>query len=231
MGPIPMRVAELSVGVLVAGLTLGLGGQSPRGDSPASSEVSVRRDESLSANVYTIANEDCLIEWTVYSRKPNQGVVRHRSDCAGPLDTKARLIKLLLGKITESEGPGWEFKTLSWGRVFGDGERDATMAVRLAVAARKSPAWDMAAGKPRQGDINGLVRRIFREADITDELKRAFMTAGLRLEASAVEKVLVQQAGATPLRGNLSELGVPAGDKVPYDCQLWFSVQPGTQSK
>lgn len=227
-----MRVAELSVGVLVgAGLTLGLGGQSPRGDSPARSEVSIRRDESLRANVYTVVDEDCRVEWTVYLREPNRGVVRHWSDCPGPLDTKARLMELLLGKVMESEGPGWEFRTLSWGRVYGDGERDATMAVRLAVAARKSPAWDMAAGKPRQGDINGLVRHIFREAGITDELKRAFMTAGLRLEASAVEKVLVQRAGATPIRGSLSNHGVPAGDRVPYDCQLWFSVQPGTPSK
>lgn len=227
-----MRVAELSVGVLVgAGLTLGLGGQSPRGDSPARSEVSIRRDESLRANVYTVVGSGCRIEWTVFSREPNRGVVRHRSDCPGPLDVKARMIELLLGKVIESEGPGWEFRTLSWGRVFGDGERDATLALRLAVAAWRSPAWDTAAGEPRQGVINVLVRRIFREAGITDELKRAFMTAGLRIEASAVEKVLVQRAGATPIRGNLSKLGVPAGDRVPYDCQLWFSVQRGTPAK
>lgn len=197
----------------------------------AGPEVAVKRDEILRANVYTGTDGDCRIEWTVFGSEANRGVVRHRSDCSRPLGEQAPLIGRILKKVLESEDAGWEFRTLSWGRVFGDGERDATMAVRLAVAARKSPAWDAAAGRARQGDINGLVGRIFREAGIADELKRVFSIAGLRLEVSSVEKVLVQKAGAAQFWSDLSKRGVLAADKVPFDCQLWFSVQRGTQTK
>ncbi len=191
----------------------------------AEAGVSVEHDDASRQTVYTVRSGDCRISWTVYGTETNRGVVRHRSDCEGPLGEQAPWIGLVLHKVLESEGAGWEFRTLSWGRVYGDGQKDATIAVRLATAARRSTGWNAVAGKPKGGDINGWVRKLGRDSDIAAELRQVFASAGLKLEIASVEKVLVDRAGRLPFYGILSRQGVRPADKVPFDCQLWFSVR------
>ena len=99
------------------------------------------------------------------------------------------------------------------------------MAVRLALAAWRSADWNAARSRPRSGDINGYVRKLGRDSDIAAELRHVFESAGLKLEIASVEKVLVDKAGGLALYETLSRGGVQANDKVPFDCQLWFSVR------
>ena len=100
------------------------------------------------------------------------------------------------------------------------------MAVRLAAAALRSREWDRTRGVPRGGDINGWVRQLANEASIFEELRPVFQEAGLEIQLTSVEKVLVQQAGRLPFSDRLLEAGARRNDRVPFDCQAWFSVRP-----
>jgi len=191
----------------------------------AEAEVSVEHDEVSRQTVYTIRSADCRISWTAYGTTANRGVVRHRSDCGRPLGEQAPLIGLVLHKVIESQDAGWEFRTLSWGRVYGDGQKDATIAVRLASAAWRSTDWNVVSGRPKGGDINGWVRNLGRDSDIAAEPRQVFANAGLKLEIASVEKVLVDRAAGLPFYNMLSRQAVRPNDKVPFDCQLWFSVR------
>jgi hypothetical protein len=129
------------------------------------------------------------------------------------------LIAQLLQKVT---GP---YQTLSWGRLFPDGPTDSTMAVRLALAAKRSPGWDAARGKPRTGDINAFVRKLANDASIYEELRPMFRQAGLSIEMASVEKVLVLPAAKLPFFAQLQKEGVTARDRLPFDFQAWFSIR------
>ncbi len=169
---------------------------------------------------FTVRSGDCTISWEVLP--PNDHVViRHRSDCGLPLGEQASLIAELLRKLPAP------FQTLSWGRLCPDGARDVTMPVRLALAARRSPGWDARRGVPRAGDPNGFVRKLANDALIYGELQRVFAAAGLELRLAAVEKVLVLRARELPFFDRLRAGGARPSDRLPFDCQAWFSVRPG----
>ena len=125
----------------------------------------------------------------------------------------------------QSEGVADRFQTVSWGRLFPDGPTDSTMAIRLALAAKRSPAWDAAKGKPRTGDINAFVRKLANDAAIYEELRPVFRQAGLSIKLTSVEKVLVLPAGQLPFFERLRGKGVGARDRLPFDCQTWFSIR------
>jgi hypothetical protein len=128
----------------------------------------------------------------------------------------------------EADAQAAAFRTLSWGRLYPDGARDATMAVRLALVAKRSAEWDAARGAPRDGDINGWVRESANEEQIYAELIPVFREVGLEIRIASVEKVLVLPAGELPFSERLQEEGARAADKLPFDCQTWFSVSAGT---
>ena len=98
------------------------------------------------------------------------------------------------------------------------------LAVRLALAAKRSPEWDAARGAPRGGDINGWVRKLANDALIYEELRPVFREVGLEIRCASVEKVLILPAGKLPFFDKLREAGAQAKDKLPFDCQTWFSV-------
>ena len=191
-------------------------------------EVSVARDASVRQTVYAIGSGDCRISWTVHESELNRKVIRHRSDCAWPLAQQAPLLSLLLGKVLQEEGGAGRFTTLTWGRLYGDGAKDATMAARLALAARRAPDRDP---RPSSRDLNGGVKKLGRDAQIAAELETVFRDAGLELEISSVEKVLVVTAGSLPFFETLARHGVRRGDRVPYDCMLWFSIRPAEATR
>ncbi len=210
--------------LLACGLMLARpGGLRPENQGVSHDEdVLVERDPESADVIYTIASDDCRISWTVFGSETNRGVIRHRSDCGLPLAEQAPRIGKVLRKVMEAGA----FRTLSWGRLYPDGARDATMALRLAAAAVRSKEWDRTRGVPRGGDINGWVRRLANDASIFEELRPLFRDAGLEIELSSVEKVLVLQAGQLPFAGSLREAGARPNDRVPFDCQVWFSVRP-----
>jgi hypothetical protein len=184
---------------------------------------------------YKIAADNCTITWTVYTSELNRGVIGHRSDCSLSLREQAPLIAKLLRKVLETNGAG-RFHTLSWGRLYAYGNpnenADTTMAVRLALAAKRSPQWDSERGRPRNGkanglvDVNGSVRTLANNATIYKELQSVFAESGLELQLSSAEKVLIFRAGQMPFFKTLQKSGVRASDRLPFDCLTWFSVRP-----
>jgi len=218
---------SLTLILLACGLTLACTGErSPAAGGLRQDDVVVKRDPGLRETAYTISTGDCRISWTEYESGTNRGVVRHRSDCGLTLGEQAPLIGKLLRKVTESGADTAGFRTLSWGRLYPDGARDATLSLRLALAAKRSADWDPARGAPRSGDINGWVRNLANEARIYEELLPIFRESGLEIRLATVEKVLVQRAKLLPFFETLRDAGTRPEDRVPFDCQAWFSVRP-----
>jgi hypothetical protein len=210
------------VAVLVA---LGIVASCGAGRAPAPLEeparvkaVEVVDDDVARETRYMITSGDCRITWTVFKTAVNAGVIRHHADCRLGLGEQA----LLIGTLIERVGP---FRTLMWGRLYPDDARDSTMAARLAVAAVRSRSWDAVRGRPRAGEINSWTRRTMEEADVYAELKPVFAAKGMEIRLASLEKVLVQQAGKLDFFGELSGRGVSVADKVPFDCQTWFTVK------
>jgi hypothetical protein len=190
----------------------------PRPAESRGDEVRVERNSERQETTYTIAMGDCRISWTVYESEANRGVIRSRSDCGLSLGEQAPLIAKLLKKAPP-------FQTLSWGRLYPDGARDATMASRLALAAKNSAEWDAARGAPRGGDVNSWVRKVANDAEIYRELAPVFRDAGLAIRLESVEKVLVLRADKLPFFPKLAEGGAQPADRLPFDCQAWFSLR------
>jgi hypothetical protein len=197
-------------------------------------EVVVGQNPELQETEYKIAVENCTITWTVSSSELNLGVIGQHSDCALTLGEEAALIAKLLRKVLETRGKAGQLRSLFWGRLYpyGDpGNPNSTMALRLALAAKRSPQWDSIRGQPqsdntnRELDVNGFVRTLANDAAIYRELQPVFAAAGLELRLSSVEKVLILQAGQMPFFEGLRKSGVRASDLLPFDCLTWFSVR------
>ena len=201
-------------------LMLGCTGRRPQEDG-----VLVELNSRPPKTSYIVRSADCTISWEVYRSEANRGVIRHRSDCGLTLSEQAPLIAKMLRKVMETDVDAARFRTLSWGRLYPDGSRDATMAVRLALAAKNSAEWDAVRGAPRGGDIDGWVRKLSNDALIYEELKRIFRETGFDVHLASVEKVLVQQARELPFFDRLRAGGAQASDMLPFDCQAWFSVR------
>jgi hypothetical protein len=212
----------LAFGALVACT----GGRAPGGRGAPRDEVAVKHDPENRETDYTIVSGDCRITWTVYRTDTNRGVIRHRSDCGLALAEQAPLIGQVLRQVMAADAEAAGFRTLSWGRLYPDGARDTTLPARLALAAKRSAEWDAVKGAPRGGDVNGWVRKLANEALIYEELRPVFSQSGLDIRLASVEKVLVLPAGRLAFFEKLREGGVRAQDKVPFDCQTWFSVRP-----
>lgn len=201
------------------------GKYSPPARGMRQDEITIERNPQLQETTFVISSGDCRISWTVYESETNRGVIRHRSDCGLTLEEQAPLIDKLLRKVLLSGTDAAGFRTLSWGRLYPDGARDATLSLRLALTAKRSADWDPTRGKPRGGDINGWVRNLANEGAIYEELRPIFRQFGLEIRLATVEKVLVQKAKLLPFFDRLRAAGVRPDDRLPFDCQAWFSVR------
>ena len=217
----------LAVGVLVAcsGAEVPEKPREPAAGESRQDDVVVERSSEYRETSYMIAAGDCRIVWTIFGTEGNRGVIRHRADCGLPLSEQAPMIGRLLRRVMSSEVGAAGFRTLDWGRLCPDGVRDETMAVRLALAAKRSEEWDTAEGVPRDGDINGWARTVANAALIYQELRPVFLQAGMEIQLTTVEKVLVLEAGQLPFYEELGRHGVGAEERVPFDFQAWFSVR------
>ncbi len=193
------------------------------GSQPANT-VTVEIDSHLKQTTYSIAREDCRINWVVYSSEANRGVISHRCYCRLPLAEQAPLFAALLEKLVGNPPDHTKYHTLFGGRLYPDGKPNPEMAMRLMLAAKRSDGWDSVRGIPAGGDKNGFVRDLMNEASTYPELKAVFLKAGLDIRVSSVEKVLVLKAGELSFFNQLQGSDVKPADKLPFDCMTWFSI-------
>ena len=121
------------------------------------------------------------------------------------------------------------FRALSWGRLAPDQRVPHEMSYRLALAAFESPLWDKKRGRAKKGHENNCVVELANKTNIYREIKLIFAALNRSVRFSSAEKVLVMEARKLPFFDALKIHGVQPKDKLPFDCQTWFSVSSPEQ--
>jgi hypothetical protein len=190
----------------------------------AVSSVTIEQSSQWNATIYNISSGDCTIQWI--ARNSEIGVIKHWSQCRLSLAEQLPLLEKICGEFFSKDRNAQAFRTLFWGRLAPDETRPGLqeMSLRLALAAHKSPGWDVKRGKPKNGDINGFVKDLANRESLYPELKELFERFHKSIKFSCAEKVLVQKAKDLPFFDQLKQQGVKAADKLPFDCMTWFSV-------
>ena len=188
--------------------------------------VNVTSDDARRMTSYTAASSVCRVRWEVFPEEPSGGVIRRYSDCNRSWSDEIPLLSAVAVEAFKEPRLRHAIRTLTWGRLAPDGAKDTPMAMRLAAAAAASPRWSRALGRPKTGDLNGFIRDLANEAHIYAELEGILVKAGMNVTVSTVEKVLVGRAGGLAGFEVLRRQGLRAGDKVPFDCQIWFRLTP-----
>jgi hypothetical protein len=189
-----------------------------------SSAVIVKYSNLDNATIYSISSGNCTIEWI--ARNSEIGVIKHRSQCTVPLSQQLPFLTQICTEFFSKDKNTQAFRTLFWGRLTPDESEPSSqeLSLRLALAAHKSPDWDVKRGKPKNGDINGFVRDLANTEMIYPELKELFERFHKRITFSCAEKVLVLEAGKMPFFDQLKQHGIKASERLPFDCMIWFSV-------
>jgi len=190
------------------------------------SEVTVTTAPESRDTIYTATNGSCRVSWVISGFETNRGGVHQRLECSLPLAEQIPLISKVMSRVLQDHAGADMPHTLYWGRLYPDGKPDATLALRLALAAKKSGEWDSARGRVRAGNVNKLVLKLANEALIYAELRDMFRARGLDIQVSDVEKVLVMPARQLPFFERFPVGEVKPTDKLPYDCMTWFSIRP-----
>ena len=186
--------------------------------------ITVTTDPQVRETTYTGASGPCRIDWVISGLEINRGVVRHRSRCSLPLAEQIPLISAVMDRVLQDARGADAPRTLFWGRLYPDGHPDYVLAMRLAVAAKRSKLWDASQGRARSGNVNLLVRQLANDALIYQELREMFRRRGLEIQVASVEKVLISRADKLPFFERLPKSEIKAADKLPYDCMTWFSI-------
>ncbi|MBI5591580.1 MAG: hypothetical protein HY881_13980 [Deltaproteobacteria bacterium] len=187
-------------------------------------EVIAIEQQELSETVYSLGDESCELSLTAYESGPNLGVVVVRSKCDASWQRQLSLLEKGLARVLEDEKQARVFRALSWGRLAPDQRVPHEMSYRLALAAFESPLWDKKRGREKRGFKNDCVVELANKANIYKELKLIFAAMNRSVRFSSAEKVLVMEAGKLPFFDALKTHGVKAKDRLPFDCQAWFSV-------
>jgi hypothetical protein len=195
----------------------------------AVSSVTIEHSSQWNAIIYKISNKDCTIEWI--ARNSEIGVIKYWSQCALSLAEQLPLLEKICAEFFSKDKNAQAFRTLFWGRLAPDEARPGLqeMSLRLALAAYKSPGWDVKRGKPKNGDINGFVKDLANRENIYPELKELFERFHKSIKLSCAEKVLVQKAEKLPFFDQLKKEGIKAADRLPFDCMTWFSISAVSQ--
>ena len=186
--------------------------------------ITIERRQEFSETVYSLGDESCELSLTTYESEPNLGVIVVRSKCVSSWQCQLSLFEKGLAKVMEDEQQARAFRALSWGRLAPDQPVPHELSYRLALAAFESPLWDKKRGRAKTGHENKCVVDLANNADIYRELKLIFPRLSRSIRFSSAEKVLVMEAGKLPFFDALTMHGVQAKDRLPFDCQAWFSV-------
>ncbi len=179
------------------------------------------------ATNYTASSGDCSITWIAYNGGPNQGVIKHSPRCAAPMALQVSLLTKICTALFSHEKEAGAFRTLFWGGL--EAERKPAsqeLPLRLALAAYRSPGWDVRKGKPKNRDINGFIKELANGVPIYPELQELFRPFNRQITLATVEKVRVLEAEKLPFYSRLEQQGVKATDRLPFDCMAWFSLSP-----
>ena len=196
---------------------------------PNPAKFIVEHSAQWNATIYKISSGDCTIEWI--ARNSEIGVIKYWSKCTLSLAEQLPLLEKICAEFFSKDKNAQAFRTLFWGRLAPDETKPGLqeMSLRLALAAHKSPGWDVKRGKPKNGDINGFVKDLANKAMIYPELKELFERFNKSIKFSCAEKVLIQKAEKLPFFDQLKKKGIKATDKLPFDCMTWFSVSAVSQ--
>lgn len=209
--------------LLTASMLLATAGVVFAGEPQQGSEVRVVPSPVGSGpeeTTYEILSGSCRIRWTVSAYGVNQGIARHRAECSLPLGDQIALNSRILDEVLERERT---FHELFLGRLKPFPE----ISIRLAAAAKHSPGWDVRKGRPKSSkpmDRYLLDLLSSDESAVLAEWRHLFEAKRLAFAVSGVEDVSVAAAGTLPFSSQLVAHGVTVGDRVPFDCLIWFSV-------
>ena len=223
---------SISSTVLCAGISLlacsavaiGFAGQS-LSSTDNMTDVTIAYSALDKATIYAASSGDCSITWTTYNAGPNQGVIKHLPRCDAPLALQFALMTKICAAFFSHDKDAQAFRTLFWGGL--EAERKPAsreLQLRLALAAYRSPEWDLKEGKPKNGDINGFIKDLANGEPIYPELKDLFRPFDRQITLAIVEKVRVLEAEKLPFYNQLKLQGVAATDRLPFDCMAWFSL-------
>jgi hypothetical protein len=189
------------------------------------SPVIIEQNSQWNGTTYNIFGPGCKIQWI--ARDAEIGVIKHWSHCTAPLSEELSLWEKICAAFFSKDKNAQVFRTLFWGRLEPEAQNGSReLSLRLALAAYQSPGWDLKLGKPKSGDMNGIIRDIANKKMIYPELKELFGRFQRSIELSSVEKVLVTEAAKMPFYEQLRQRGVKAADRLPFDCVAWFAISP-----
>jgi hypothetical protein len=99
--------------------------------------------------IYSITSGDCTIEWI--ARNSEIGVIKHRARCTAPLSQQRQLLTQICTEFFSKDINAQSFRSLFLGSLRSDEGRPGSqeMSLRLALAAHKSPGWDVKRGRPK----------------------------------------------------------------------------------
>ena len=130
--------------------------------------VIIEQQLRWNATIYSISSKDCTDQWI--ARNSEIGVIKYWSQCTLSLARAAPAA----GKICTRNFSAKRRTRRHFGPCSGAGFSQITktvpaeLSLRLALAAHKSPGWDVKRGKPKNGDINGFVKDLAnRENDLS----------------------------------------------------------------
>jgi hypothetical protein len=186
----------------------------------AGSAAEPRFEVKEESEVVMISREGQPCPWLEYARAWNS--LRFRSDRAEcskvSLGNAAAQASELLDALQKQLGPA--FAPVSFGM-----NDYPEMYERIARAAKSSPDWDVALGKPKKGSLNAAVVALAGDAQaFYPEAIALFASRKLRPRFSSVEKVFVGPVSATPFADSLLAAGLKPNDKVPYGSIVWFHL-------
>jgi len=160
-----------------------------------SSEVSVSQKPGYAETVYSLGEEACQVNLTVYLSDVNRGIIQARSKCYGSFQRQIALFQKVIGKVLKDHELAGSFHTLFWGRLAPDlPQGTSEMSFRLALAAYQSPLWDKKRGRSKKKHENDVVVALANRGDIYLELKEVFANFNRSVRFARAEKVLITEA-------------------------------------
>ncbi len=186
--------------------------------------VKIKIDTLYQSKYYSLQDSTGSYTVSVYLNELNRGVFRYRYKGTKPLQLQTKAMQTVLNTVFKDTSLHINLHTFIWGALSKSGHNDFLMSKRLALAAAQSDAWNKKTGKPFTGHENPFVLKLANHAQIYPELSTLFRKFGYKIEVSGVEKVFILPAEKLPFWDEISGQA-NRKDKLPFDCQTWFSIE------